>query len=58
MQAIPSLAIPTGQVATHSPVFEISKLGDSHKWNSVDFSKNIKKIIPRINIRAINSFGL
>ena len=31
MQAIPSLAIPTGQVATHSPVFEISKLGDSHK---------------------------
>ena len=58
MQAKPSLAIPTGQVATHSPVFEISKLGDSHKWNSVDFSKNIKKIIPRINIRAINSFGL
>ena len=31
MQAKPSPAIPTGQVATHSPVFEISKLGDSHK---------------------------
>ena len=31
MQAKPSLAIPTGQVSTHSPVFEISKLGDSHK---------------------------
>jgi len=58
MQANPSLAIPTGQVAIHSPVFEISKLGDSHKWNSVYFLNNIKKIIPKIIIRAINSFGL
>ena len=58
MQAKPSPAIPTGQVATHSPVFEISKLGDSHKWYSVYFSKNIKKTFPRIKISDINIFGL